>query len=254
FDLMDEVKTQEVFDGYKKVYDALDETAFSRKSMSPHAPYSMSPTLFRLINDTNRDNGMLTQSIHNQETRHEDDLFLTGKSEIIPFFENWGVSFSKFKPTGKTSIHYALGHLDSKHRCLFVHNTLTTRNDIAAAHSKLGADKCFWVTCPNANLYIENRLPRYKEFIETNATICIGTDSLTSNWQLSILEEMKTILKYQSWLDFKTVLTWATINGAKALGWDHELGSIEPGKTPGLVHISGFSDGVLHQDATSRRL
>ena len=63
----------------------------------------------------------------------------------------------------------------------------------------------------------------------------IGTDSLTSNWQLSILEEIKTIRKYASYVSLDTLLEWATINGAKALGFDHKLGSIEVGKKPGLV-------------------
>ena len=50
--------------------------------------------------------------------------------------------------------------------------------------------------------------------------VTIGTDSLTSNWQLSIWEEIKTIKKYQSFVTLETLLTWATINGAKALGYD----------------------------------
>jgi len=62
----------------------------------------------------------------------------------------------------------------------------------------------------------------------------IGTDSLTSNWQLSVLEEMITISKYQSYVDFPTLLKWATVNGAEALGMDEDLGSIEIGKTPGI--------------------
>jgi len=67
----------------------------------------------------------------------------------------------------------------------------------------------------------------------------IGTDSLTSNWQLSIIEEMKTIRKYASYVSLEEVLTWATINGAQALGFDDELGSIEVGKRPGLVGMDG---------------
>jgi cytosine/adenosine deaminase-related metal-dependent hydrolase len=66
----------------------------------------------------------------------------------------------------------------------------------------------------------------------------IGTDSLTSNWQLSILEEMKTISKYQSYIPFDTLLQWATLNGARALGMEQELGSIEAGKKPGLLLLT----------------
>ena len=111
----------------------------------------------------------------------------------------------------------------------------------------------FWATCPNANLYIENKLPNYQHFLETQATVCVGTDSLTSNWQLSILDEIKTILKLQSYLTFDTVLEWATINGAKALGFDHELGSIEIGKTPGLVLLEHNENGISKQ-TTSKKI
>jgi cytosine/adenosine deaminase-related metal-dependent hydrolase len=45
---------------------------------------------------------------------------------------------------------------------------------------------------------------------------------------------MKTIARYQSYVSFETLLRWATLNGAEALGFDEELGSIEPGKRPGL--------------------
>jgi cytosine/adenosine deaminase-related metal-dependent hydrolase len=45
----------------------------------------------------------------------------------------------------------------------------------------------------------------------------IGTDSLSSNWQLSILEEMKTIARYNSYIPFETLLQWATLNGAEGI-------------------------------------
>ena len=97
-------------------------------------------------------------------------------------------------------------------------------------------------------------MPNYKKYIETEAQVCIGTDSLTSNWQLHILEEMKSILKYQSYLDFETVLTWATLNGAKALGFDTVLGSIEVHKTPGLVLIDKIENGKLTHLSSSKRI
>src|SRR4030095_1765949 len=121
-------------------------------------------------------------------------------------------------------------------RTLFIHNTLTSSEDIKAAQA--WNKNVFWATCPNANLYIENRLPTYSSFLETNANVTIGTDSLTSNWQLSILEEMKTISKYQSYIPFDTLLKWATLNGAKALGMEGNLGSLEIGKRPGVLLLT----------------
>jgi cytosine/adenosine deaminase-related metal-dependent hydrolase len=112
----------------------------------------------------------------------------------------------------------------------------------------------YWATCPNANLYIENRLPNYRHFLDTGAKVCIGTDSLTSNWQLSVLEEMKTIARFQSYVNFETLLRWATLNGAEALGFEQELGSIEVGKTPGLNLLDMEADLVLRSATTVKRL
>jgi cytosine/adenosine deaminase-related metal-dependent hydrolase len=82
----------------------------------------------------------------------------------------------------------------------------------------------------------------------------IGTDSLTSNWQLSILEEIKTILKFQSFLPFMEVLTWGTLNGAQALGFDHLLGSLEKGKSPGLNLLTLSSPDRLDSSASIQKI
>jgi cytosine/adenosine deaminase-related metal-dependent hydrolase len=98
-------------------------------------------------------------------------------------------------PNYPKSLYYALDFLSKDDNNLFVHNTCTTSEDIVYTQQKLRNENTFWCTCPNANLYIENRLPNYKIFIENNAQVCIGTDSLTSNWQLNIFEEIRTDFK-----------------------------------------------------------
>ena len=143
-------------------------------------------------------------------------------------------------------------YMDPTYRTLFVHNTLTTAEDIKKAAA--WSDKVYWATCPNANLYIENRMPYYKDFIDAGAQMTIGTDSLTSNWTLSVFDEMKAIAHYQSYLDFETLLKWATLNGAKALGYEDRLGSIEVDKTPGLVLLQSKGGDILSDKTTIKRL
>jgi cytosine/adenosine deaminase-related metal-dependent hydrolase len=79
-------------------------------------------------------------------------------------------------------------------------------------------------------------------FLAQKAKVCLGTDSLSSNWQLSILEEMKTLSKYCAYLDFETILTWATLNGAEALGMSDVLGSFDKGKAPGILLLENLSE------------
>ena len=125
--------------------------------------------------------------------------------------------------------------MDAQHRLILVHNTFTQAADVSFAN-KWG--EVYWASCPNANLYIENRLPDYNMLREEGAIICLGTDSLCSNWQLSIVEEIKTIFKYNSYLPLMDILQWGTINGARALGISDEYGTIEEGKVPGLVNLN----------------
>jgi len=252
FDFLQDDNASVEFEKYKEAYDALTLPEGHAKSCVPHAPYSVSKKLFNLINEVN-DTAIRTVSIHNQETPPENQLFLEKAGGFVDFYGGFGVSLDAFNATGQTSIHYAIEHMDAKHRTIFVHNTLTTAADIQAA--KAWNKNVYWATCPNANLYIENRLPNYQLFLDNDAQVTIGTDSLTSNWQLCILDEMKTIAKFQSYVPFQTLLQWATLNGAKALGFDDALGSIEVGKQCGLNLLSNMSEkGELTTETTVKKL
>ncbi len=231
FDLMIESNAADTFQKYMEVYNQLVPGESNKKSIVPHAPYSVSTPLFNAIvnHPANKD---ISISIHNQETPAEDELFISKSGGLVDFYKGFGNALDSFSPLNKPSIYYSLQYLNPKLNTLFVHNTLTKREEIRAAHK--WSDKVFWVTCPNANLYIENRLPNYKYFLDENANMTIGTDSLTSNWQLNILDEILTIAKYQSYVPFEELIKWATLNGAKALGFEKELGSFDPGKRPGI--------------------
>ena len=251
FDFLQDNDADKEFEKYKSVYDAIPLAKGSRKSVVPHAPYSVSRRLFKKIKDLNaKDN--TTISIHNQETQSEQDLFLYGKGDFYDFYGKFGISLNTFVPSGKTSIHYALENLDPSVKTLFVHNTLTSKADIGAA--QMWSENVYWATCPNANLYIENRLPNYQHFIDDHVRMTIGTDSLTSNWQLSILEEMKTIQRFQSYITFEILIRWATLNGAQALGFEDTLGSFDIGKTPGINLLDLENDFILRGDTKVKKV
>lgn len=233
FDFMQPSMTSDTITQYTRVYQEY-ASAIQSTAYVPHSPYTVSEDLFDYINANNITHK--TVSVHNQETPAETDLFANGTGDFISFFEHFGFDKPRIRDIGKTSIHYLMRKMDANQRTLFVHNTLTSRDDVAAA--KAWSDHTYWATCPNANLYIENRLPDYQMFVDAKANVCIGTDSLTSNWQLDLWEEVKTIKRYQSSVPLEILLTWATANGAKALGFDDKLGALEVGKTPGIVHIN----------------
>jgi aminodeoxyfutalosine deaminase len=250
FDLMSPALTESTFEQYRKVWEQFPEGNRLRKSAVPHAPYSVTPELFSRLNALQRSGD--TISIHNQETQAESEMFLRGSGGFYAFYNDIGIDFSHFKSTGESSLQYAMQHMLADKRTLFVHNTLTTQEDIRRA--QMWNKQVYWATCPNANLYIENQMPDYSAFLETGARVCIGTDSLTSNWQLSVWEEVRTILNYQSYVPLETALKWATLHGAQALGMEAELGSLEAGKKPGLVLLSHNGQGQVDRHSTIKRI
>jgi len=253
FDFLNDAKSQETYDHYYQVYKGHHDTGGHMKSMVPHAPYSVSPSLFQRINQLNGAERK-TVSLHNQETIHENRFFLDKSGEMLRFYKAFELPVDQFIPTGKRSICYALQHMDPHHRTILVHNTVSDAEDVAFASD--WGDHLYFASCPNANLYIENRLPSYELFLQAGVTVTLGTDSLASNWQLSILNEMQTIHKYQSFVDLEDLLPWATLNGARALGFDDRLGSFDIGKCPGinLLHHDGCQQGFDLDKAQVRRI
>ncbi|ULQ51205.1 amidohydrolase family protein [Flavihumibacter fluvii] len=213
-------------------------SATGKSSIVPHAPYSVSPELFRLIDHASA--GQIV-TMHNQESAAENDFFLTGKSPFRQLFETLGVDIDFFSPPGKSSLQAVWQWLQQPGKLILVHNVVTSQEDLSVIPGHRDDVKqqpeLFFCLCPNANQYINNTLPPVELLLANQCTITLGTDSLASNTQLNILEEINSLLKAFPVLNMETVLSWATLNGARALGISDRFGSFEKGKEPGLVQI-----------------
>jgi cytosine/adenosine deaminase-related metal-dependent hydrolase len=228
---------------FKKSLELLNQALQQNLSASitPHAPYSVPPELFNLIFSYNV-NQLLIYSYHNQESEAENNFFISGSGEFLRVFNHFNVPLSLFEATGKNSLHSVIDYFPSDKKILFVHNTFSGAEDIAVINSQ--CPKSYFCFCPNANNYIEDRLPDFSLFRNFSDRICIGTDSLASNNHLSVLEEMKTIQAAEHSISTEELLQWATLNGAHFFGWNDQLGSIEKGKRPGLNHITNVSPSL----------
>lgn len=222
----------------------------NRISITPHAPYSMSTELLQLVG-TNSEGGLIT--IHNQETESENELFLKKSGDLYNRLLGFNDAIKEWEPTGLNSLPSYLRHLSNQNKFLLVHNTFTQQEDVAFAHQY--AKEIYWCFCPNANRYIEGKEPNYDLFLPYFDKCTIGTDSLASNWSLSILDELKTISKNKS-ISLETLIRWATWNGAKFLNFNMELGSIEKGKTPGinLIEQVNLNTMTLTEASTVKKL
>ncbi len=194
-------------------------------SIVPHSPYSVSEKLFENIATQDRNTPL---SIHNQESKAENDMFESGGGKLVDMMKNFGNDMSKFPKTGKSSLQSYLKRLPIETPLLLVHNTFTSIKDIELAE-KMHAN-LYWCFCPKANLYIEDQLPNIPQFIEQAVKCTLGTDSLSSNDTLSIWEEIQTIENHFPQIPMETLIQWGTLNGAEFLGIQKDYGSIEKGK------------------------
>ncbi len=241
----------ERFERSRAIYDKYFQKE-SHVSIVPHAPYSVSEELWEKI--TPYFVGKVV-TIHNQETSHEDQFFLQGSGELAKMYELMKIDNAFYKPPGTGSVPSYFTKLSSASSVILVHNTFIQQEDIdfisAVKPPKQLVSFCL---CPNANMYIENALPPVDLLLQNNVNIILGTDSLASNHQLNILEEIKTISKNFPSIKIETFLTWATLNGATALQMNDTLGSFETGKQPGIVLIENVKEGVIDKASNARRL
>jgi aminodeoxyfutalosine deaminase len=216
-------------------------------SIVPHAPYSVSQQLFEKINSASAKKNI---SIHNQECADENNFFMHRTGSFLTLYKNLGIDISSFDATQKTSLQSWWPSFNQQQSIILVHNTFTNEEDIALVNN----DHYFCI-CANANQYIEQAVPPINLLHSLNKNIVIGTDSYASNYQLNMLEEIKTIQRVmQSPINFKHILQWATLNGAKALQLDKKLGSFEKNKLPGVVFISNTTASELKNNAVAKRL
>ncbi len=215
------------------VYAELYKDPQRSNSIVPHAPYSVAEILFGKI-AAFPGNRLLT--MHNQEIADENELYKSKSGDLLRLYEKMSIDHSAFAPTGTTSLQSCLPYFFPQQTLILVHNVATSKEDLQyiAQHN---TPALYFCLCPNANLYISGNLPPVNLFIEHGCTIVLGTDSLASNHQLSILAEMNTLKQHLPHLAHEQMLGWATINGASALGIDNKFGSFEKGKQPGVVLI-----------------
>ena len=235
-------------------YHQLPKHARSKGSLAPHAPYTASLELFLLIKWFNTQYNLVPSTIHHQECYPENDMFRNGTGEMVDLYRSFGTDISTFfEPIHDTSLTFVWAYFAREGKNLLVHNTVCGADDVD--YMMENNPDTYWCFCPNANLYIENKLPNFSYFLPYTNRLTLGTDSLASNTELSILAEMKTIAQHAPYVSLEQLMQWATINGARLLNLDYKLGSIEVDKQPGINLITHLDANLqLTQQSTVRPL
>lgn len=204
-------------------------------SVTPHATYSISELLWELIN-SELTNSKSIVSIHYGESEQE---YLLLKEHSGPLAENFRAAGIPLDlPDCKSPMNVVVQFIPNDSKVLFVHNTFASKEEITSIVSYF--KEPYFVLCPSSNLFIERALPNVPMLVGSGATIALGTDSYASSNTISIFDQMMILMKEFPSLTFEDVLSWATLNGAKALNFDTQVGSFEPNKKPGLNLITNF--------------
>ena len=136
---------------------------------------------------------------------------------------------------------------------LLVHNVCLGQSDIDSAKKVM--NNVYWAICPLSNIFIHNALPPVPLMRENRLDIMVGTDSLSSNDDLDMVKELYCLHENFPEVPMDELLRWASLNGARFLSKADVLGTLTPGKKPGIVLIDRLDkDGNLTSESRSRRI
>jgi aminodeoxyfutalosine deaminase len=203
-----------------------------RPGLAPHAPYSVSPDLFRAVADEAAAHG-LRSSVHLGESREEVEFLMTGGGEISETLRQLGAWNDAWSPPGLDPAEYLdrLGVL--RPGLLAVHATQLSPRGLA----RLAERGCVIVSCPRSNRWVGAGDPPLDAFYASGAPVTFGTDSLASAPDLDMFAELAAARAVSS-VPAAMLLDSATRRGAEALGFAQETGTIEPGKRADLIAVS----------------
>ena len=235
--------------------NALADEAGIDAAPTPHSCYTMSPQLLSASAAAGLAKGYL--SYHSQESQEEEDLLRSGSGAMYENRKRSGMSTPPV--TGESSLKYFLDRLaDVKQgpydeHILLVHNVCLAQDDIDAAKKVM--NNVYWAICPLSNIFIHNALPPIALMRENGLSIMLGTDSLSSNDDLDMVKEMICLHENFPEVPMSEMLQWACLTGAEFLSKDDVLGTLTPGKKPGLVYIANVDgEGSLTAQSRSERV
>jgi 5-methylthioadenosine/S-adenosylhomocysteine deaminase len=217
-----------------------DESKHARLGVSPHAPYTVSAPLLELIAEFAL-NEELPLMMHAAESAAESELMLEGRGPFAIGLARRGI---EWRAPGVSTIQYlaSLGVLRT--RPLLAHCVHADDADIRTLKD--------WdarvAHCPKSNAKFAHGHAPLSSFLKSGVKVGLGSDSVASNNTCDLLEEARfAALMSRAGADRESetemtsadeALSLATIGGARALGLEDEIGSLEIGKQADLTVVS----------------
>jgi aminodeoxyfutalosine deaminase len=217
---------------------ALKPTSRVHVGLAAHAPYSVAPLVFRAIRKAIDRDPFAPCSVHLSESAAEVEFIRSGEGPWRQLLEEVGAWDPLWVPPGVSPVQFLddSGFLDA--RVLAVHGVQMGAPDL----ERLAARGTRLVTCPRSNGHTGAGAPPITEFYESGVRVAIGTDSLASSPDLNVFAELATMRALAPSVPASKLLESATLEGAKALGFEADYGSIDPGKLAQLLIIDVPAD------------
>ncbi|HLW65192.1 MAG TPA: amidohydrolase family protein [Gemmataceae bacterium] len=191
-----------------------------RRGLSPHAPYSVRFSLFPYAATKG-----LPVAVHLAESKAEMDLLLARQGPFVNFLQELGA----WDPEGLSDgPDHVMQTMSGANPVLFVHCNYLWPDVPFPPNGSI-------VYCPRTHAAFGHSPHPFRDFLARGIRVALGTDSLASNPDLSILNEMRFLYEHHPDLPSGVILWMGTLAGAEALGWADECGSLEAGKSADFV-------------------
>jgi cytosine/adenosine deaminase-related metal-dependent hydrolase len=217
-------KANETLSTLKSRLERAEPDGFLSMSVSPNAPYSVSPELYRALADLARQRN-LRLATHVAETKQELEFLRYGSGEFRDFLSGLGALPDGWKPPGLAPIPYLEGFGLLDHPAILVHCNYLDEDSM----SRILNRSCSVVYCPRSHAFFGHERHPVRQLLDMGVNVALGTDSLASNDSLSILDEMRFLFRTRKDLKCDEIIRMATLNGAVALDFGGVLGRLRRG-------------------------
>jgi cytosine/adenosine deaminase-related metal-dependent hydrolase len=199
----------------------------------------VAPLLFRAIRADLERHPFEPSSVHLGESADEIEFIRTGRGAWRELLEEIGAWTDEWRAPGGSPVAYLADASFLDRRVLVVHGVQLTGSDLARLAS-LGVTL---VSCPRSNRHVGVGSPPLESFYASGVEVAFGTDSLASVEDLNVFGELAEARRIAPGVRARCLLRSATEVPARALGFDGEFGTIEPGKRAALIAVT-LLDGV----------
>lgn len=202
--------------------------------LSPHSPYSVHPELLAAVIALSAAE-KIPLATHLAESQEELELLRTGTGPLRTLLEEFGAwDAMAVRPTTRPMDYLRL--LARAHRTLVIHGNYLDDEEMALLGTN--AERMAVVYCPRSHAWFGRSPYPLEKMLAAGCVVALGTDGRGSSPDLSMLAELRFAARRHPAVSPAGILQMGTLLGAKALGRDKEIGSLEPGKRADLAIVA----------------